>query len=105
MVELYNSGKPRAELICEYELTPKKNLLNFERNSTLNNGKRYFKAGSVDYRTKINIVIQNADKYQVSGMCKLLYIPRSSLYYNRNKNLKKKKFNDHYLTDLIKKNI
>ena len=22
MVELYNSGKPRAELICEYELTP-----------------------------------------------------------------------------------
>lgn len=36
-------------------------------------------------------------------MCKLLDIPRSSLYYNRNKNLKKKKFNDHYLTDLIKK--
>lgn len=22
MVELYNSGKPRAELVCEYELTP-----------------------------------------------------------------------------------
>ena len=38
-------------------------------------------------------------------MCKLLDIPRSSLYYNYNKNLKKKKFNDHYLTDLIKRNI
>ena len=36
-------------------------------------------------------------------MCKLLDIPRSSLYYNRNKNLKKKKFNDYYLTDLIKR--
>lgn len=22
MVELYNSGKPRCEIICEYELTP-----------------------------------------------------------------------------------
>ena len=35
-------------------------------------------------------------------MCKLLDIPRSSLYYNRNNNLKKKKSNDHDLTDLIK---
>lgn len=22
IVELYNNGKPRAELVCEYELTP-----------------------------------------------------------------------------------
>ena len=28
--------------------------------------------------------------------------PRSSLYYNRNNNLKNKKSNDHYLTELIK---
>lgn len=35
-------------------------------------------------------------------MCRLLNIPRSSLYYNRNSNSKKKKSRDLYLTDLIK---
>lgn len=35
-------------------------------------------------------------------MCKLLDIPRSSLYYNRNNKLNKKKSNDHYLTALVK---
>jgi putative transposase len=106
MVQLHNNGKPRAEIIREYDLTP----------SSLDNWIRRINAtGSAkecDNRTpestellklrkenqklkmendilkqaalilaQVIVIRQNAHKYSVSAMCKCLNIARSTYYY------------------------
>ena len=51
-----------------------------ERKSTIEDGKRYFKASSADHGTKIEVIQRNARQYSVSAMCKVLKIPRSTYY-------------------------
>ena len=127
MVELYNSGKPRAELVRNMNwlhllyLHGSKNTIILvhsmsrttavmkkranqtpQGKSAAKDGKWYFKASSADHGTKINVIIANADKYPVSAMCQLLDIPRSSLYYHLKNDTQKKKHDDSDLIDLIK---
>ena len=98
IVELYNNGKPRSELVREYELTP--SALSSWINKYNNSGS--FKASSADYGTKINVILSNLDKYPISAMCKLLNISRSSLYYAKNKPAKKYNAEEEKLTQHIK---
>ena len=127
IVELYNSGKPRAELVREYELTP--SALSSWINKYNNSGS--FKAEdnrtpeeneliklrkenqrlkmendilkqAADYGTKINVILSNSYKYPISAMCKLLNISSSSLYYAKNKPAKKYNAEEEKLTQHIK---
>lgn len=45
----------------------------------------HLKAGSVNTRQKIDLIISNRDKYSINAMCKLLKVPRSLVYYHLNK--------------------
>ena len=99
IVELYNNGKPRSELVREYELTP--SALSSWINKYNNSGS--FKASSADYGTKINVILSNLDKYPISAMCKLLNISRSSLYYAKNKPAKKYNAEEEKLLNILKK--
>ncbi|MEK3917703.1 IS3 family transposase [Paenibacillus sp. FSL H7-0331] len=108
MVQLYKSGKTRANIAREYDLsataldrwikqsqtsgsfsekanrTPEENELLALRkeNQRLKMENDIFKASRADHGTKVNVIRHNAHKYSVSAMCRVLQIPRSSYYYN-----------------------
>ena len=115
IVELYNSGKPRAELVREYELTPsalsswinkynnsgsfkaednrtpeENELIKLRKeNQRLKKENDILKQAALIMGRKINVILSNSYKYPISAMCKLLNISRSSLYYAKNKPDKK----------------
>ncbi len=98
MVRLYENGKPRNEILREYDLTPStigKWIKHHQKHGTFNhqdnlsdeekeliklrkedqhlkNGERYFKASSVDHGTKIEVIQKNVHQYSVSAMGKVL---------------------------------
>ncbi|WEH07982.1 IS3 family transposase [Alicyclobacillus fastidiosus] len=107
MVELYLNGKPRKDIIREYELTPsaldkwirqsktsgsfkEKDNLTPEQEELIRLRKEnkqllmendIFKASCADNRTKVNVIRNNAHKYSISAMCSVLQLPRSTYYY------------------------
>ncbi|MFC5700937.1 IS3 family transposase [Cohnella faecalis] len=107
MVQLYESGKSRASLVKEYDLTasaldrwisqsqrtgsfaakdnrtPEENeMLELRKeNQRLKMENDIFKASRADYGTKVNVIRNNAHKYSVSAMCSVLQLPRSTYYY------------------------
>ncbi|HCZ7167346.1 TPA: IS3 family transposase, partial [Staphylococcus aureus] len=106
MVRLYENGKPRNEIIREYDLTPSalgkwrkqhQNTGTFNHQDNLSDEEKeliklrkevqhlkmendIFKASSADHGTKIEVIQKNAHQYSVSAMCKVLKIPRSTYY-------------------------
>ncbi|WP_213645511.1 IS3 family transposase [Paenibacillus lautus] len=107
MVELYENGKPRAEIVEEYGLTAssldrwikqsqasgsfsEKDNRSAEENELIALRKEnqrlkmendIFKASCADHGTKVAIIQNNRDKYSVSAMCDVLQIARSTFYY------------------------
>ncbi|WP_141769930.1 IS3 family transposase [Bacillus massilinigeriensis] len=107
MVQLYSNGKPRKDIIREYDLTPsaldkwvkqsqtsgsfkEKDNLSPEAQELIRLRKEnkqllmendIFKASSADTRTKVNVIKNNQHKYSISALCKVLQIPRSTFYY------------------------
>ncbi|QNM42542.1 IS3 family transposase [Shouchella clausii] len=107
LVQLYASGKPRAEIIREYELTPsafdkwvrqyqtsgaftekenrtpeQEELIRLRKeNQKLAMENDIFKASGADHGTKIDVIRQNRGIYPVAAMCAILNIPRSTFYY------------------------
>ncbi|WP_411954739.1 IS3 family transposase [Alkalibacillus sp. S2W] len=107
LVQLYTSGKPRADIIKEYELTSStfdrwvkqyRDSGSFEekdnrtpeqeeliqlrnKNQQLAMENDIFKASRADYGTKVDVIRQNRHKYSVSAMCDVLQIPKSTYYY------------------------
>ncbi|MDD4680001.1 MAG: IS3 family transposase [Clostridia bacterium] len=107
MVKLYESGKPKKEIMEEYDLTSTAFNTWIKRSQTTGSFKEednrtkeeneliklrkenqklkmendIFKASSADTRTKVNVIKSNAHKYSVSAMCVVLQIPRSTYYY------------------------
>ena len=47
------------------------------------NGGWYFKTGSADNGTKVEIILANRHKYSISAMCRKLGVPRSLVYYKK----------------------
>ncbi|MGL5550659.1 MAG: IS3 family transposase [Culicoidibacterales bacterium] len=114
IVSLYESGKPRAEILREYELTASA----FDRWVRQNKATGSFKeadnksaeqleleklqkevkqlrmendipkASRADYGTKIDIIRNNTHKYSVSAMCGVLNIARSTYYAELQKQTK-----------------
>ncbi|MBU5594129.1 IS3 family transposase [Amphibacillus sp. MSJ-3] len=123
IVQLYLSGKPRAEIIKEYDLTAsafdkwvrqhresgsfeekdnrtpeQEELIRLRKqNQQLAMENDIFKASGADHGTKINVIRNNRHKYSVSAMCKLLQVPRSTFYYEA----KKRDHQDEEITKLI----
>ncbi|UOQ49615.1 IS3 family transposase [Gracilibacillus caseinilyticus] len=107
IAQLYASGKPRSEIIKEYELTPStfdkwvhqhKSTGSFEEkdnrspeqeelirlrkeNQKLSMENDIFKASRADHGTKVEVIRNNSHKYSVSAMCTVLQISRSTYYY------------------------
>ncbi|WP_198286499.1 MULTISPECIES: IS3 family transposase [Bacillus] len=107
MVQLYLNGKPRKEIIREYELTSSALDRWIAQSETSGSFKEkdnktpeqleleklrkelkqlqmendIFKASSADTRTKVNVIKQNQHKYSISAMCNVLQLPRSTYYY------------------------
>ncbi|MBJ6359726.1 IS3 family transposase [Paenibacillus sp. GCM10012307] len=107
MVKLYENGKTRASIVREYDLsasaldrwitqsqasgsfTEKANRTDEENellalrkeNQRLKMENDIFKASRADHGTKVNVIRNNAHKYSVSAMCKVLQLPRSTYYY------------------------
>ncbi|MDD4347215.1 MAG: IS3 family transposase, partial [Desulfitobacteriaceae bacterium] len=107
MVQLYLNGKPRMEIIREYDLTPsafdkwvrqsqstgsfkesdnrsdeQNELIKLRKeNQQLKMENDIFKASSADLRTKVLVIKENAHKYSVSAMCRVLKVNRSTYYY------------------------
>ncbi|WP_144083851.1 IS3 family transposase [Brevibacillus panacihumi] len=110
MVQLYENGKSRADILREYDLsasafdrwvkqsrttgsftendnrTDEQNeLLQLRKeNQRLKMENDIFKASGADLRTKIMVIQQNAHKYPISAMCKILQVNRSTYYYENN---------------------
>ncbi|HBN6325274.1 TPA: IS3 family transposase [Staphylococcus aureus] len=106
MVRLYENGKPRNEIIREYDLTPSplgKWIKQYQNTGTFNHQDNLsdeekeliklrkevqhlkmendiFKASSVDHGTKIEVIQKNAHQYSVSAMVNVLKILRSTYY-------------------------
>ncbi|HDC9999195.1 TPA: IS3 family transposase [Staphylococcus aureus] len=106
MVRLYENGKPRNEIIREYDLTPSplgKWIKQYQNTGTFNHQDNLsdeekeliklrkevqhlkmendiFKASSVDHGTKIEVIQKNAHQYSVSAMGNVLKILRSTYY-------------------------
>ncbi|MCG7315537.1 IS3 family transposase [Priestia flexa] len=123
MVQLYQNGKPRKEIIREYDLTPssldkwvgqsqrsgsfkeKDNLTDEQkelielrkRNKQLEMENDIFKASRADTRTKVNVIKNNQHKYSISAMCKVLQIPRSVYYYEA----KERRAEDPVVSDVV----
>ncbi|QCS54855.1 IS3 family transposase [Priestia flexa] len=123
IVQLYQNGKPRKDIIREYELTPssldkwinqskssgsfkEKDNLSPEqkelqelrkRNKQLEMENDIFKASRADTRTKVNVIKNNQHKYSISAMCKVLQLPRSTYYYEA----KERKNEDDITSDII----
>ncbi|WP_138091063.1 IS3-like element IS655 family transposase [Halalkalibacterium halodurans] len=107
IVQLHVSGKPRAEIIKEYELTPSafdkwvrqhQNSGSFEEkdnrtpeqeelirlrkeNQKLAMENDIFKASRADHGTKVDVIRNNRHKYSVLAMCDVLQMARSTYYY------------------------
>ncbi|MDY0404845.1 IS3 family transposase [Virgibacillus sp. 179-BFC.A HS] len=107
IVQLHLSGKPRSEIIKEYELTPSafdkwvrqhKTSGSFEEkdnrtpeqeelirlrkeNQRLMMENDIFKASRADNGTKVDVIRNNRHKYSISAMCAVLQLPRSTYYY------------------------
>ncbi|MEQ6391373.1 IS3 family transposase [Bacillaceae bacterium S4-13-58] len=107
IVQLHASGKPRAEIIKEYKLTPSafdkwvrqhQSTGSFEEkdnrtpeqeevmklrkeNQRLTMENDIFKASGADHGTKVDVIRNNSHKYSVSAMCAVLQLPRSTYYY------------------------
>ncbi|WP_307258975.1 IS3 family transposase [Oikeobacillus pervagus] len=125
IVQLHASGKPRAEIIKEYELTPSafdkwvrqhKSSGSFEEkdnrtpeqeelirlrkeNQRLTMENDIFKASRADNGTKVDVIRNNRHKYSISAMCSVLQLPRSTYYYEA----KIRDNQDEELTNLIVK--
>ncbi|WP_221935134.1 IS3 family transposase [Brevibacillus sp. LEMMJ03] len=110
MVQLYENGKPRADILREYDLSAsafdrwvkqsrttgsfkekdnrteeEKELIALRKEiQRLKMENDIFKASSADLRTKITVIQQNAHKYPISAMCKILQVNRSTYYYESN---------------------
>ncbi|HFV7499148.1 TPA: IS3 family transposase [Staphylococcus aureus] len=106
IVRLYENGKPRNEIIREYDLTPSplgKWIKQYQNTGTFNHQDNLsdeekeliklrkevqhlkmendiFKASSVDHGTKIEVIQKNAHQYSVSAMGNVLKILRSTYY-------------------------
>ncbi|HDI6916132.1 TPA: IS3 family transposase [Staphylococcus aureus] len=106
MVRLYENGKPRNEIIREYDLTPSplgKWIKQYQNTGTFNHQDNLsdeekeliklrkevqhlkmendiFKASSVDHGTKIEVIQKNTHQYSVSAMGNVLKILRSTYY-------------------------
>ncbi|HFU7105962.1 TPA: IS3 family transposase [Staphylococcus aureus] len=106
MVRLYENGKPRNEIIREYDLTPSplgKWIKQYQNTGTFNHQDNLsdeekeliklrkevqhlkmendiFKASSVDHGTKIEVIQKNGHQYSVSAMGNVLKILRSTYY-------------------------
>ncbi|MGD6794695.1 IS3 family transposase [Metabacillus indicus] len=107
IVQLYQNGKPRKDIIREYDLTPssldkwvgqsqksgsfkeKDNLtpeqkeLNElrKRNKQLEMENDILKQAALILGRKLNVIKNNQHKYSISAMCKVLQLSRSSYYY------------------------
>ncbi|MFA8440175.1 IS3 family transposase [Pueribacillus sp. YX66] len=107
IVQLHLPGKPRSEIIKEYELTPSsfdrwvrqhKTSGSFEEkdnrtpeqeelirlrkeNQRLMMENDIFKASRADNGTKVDVIRNNRHKYSISAMCAVLQLPRSTYYY------------------------
>ncbi|WP_151505994.1 IS3 family transposase [Staphylococcus aureus] len=105
-VRLYENGKPKNEIIREYDLTPSplgKWIKQYQNTGTFNHQDNLsdeekeliklrkevqhlkmendiFKASSVDHGTKIEVIQKNAHQYSVSAMGNVLKILRSTYY-------------------------
>ncbi|WP_338786277.1 IS3 family transposase [Metabacillus sp. FJAT-53654] len=123
IVQLYQNGKPRKEIIREYDLTPssldkwvnqsqssgsfkekdnvtpeQKELMELrKRNKQLEMENDIFKASRADTRTKVNVIKNNHHKYSISAMCKVLQLPRSTYYYEA----RERHAEDDITTDII----
>nr|WP_145972670.1 IS3 family transposase [Acetobacterium woodii] len=107
MVQLYLNGKPRSEIVKEYDLTAssldkwikqhqssgsfKENdnrtdeeneLIRLRKeNQRLLMENDILKQAGADRRTKVDVIRANQDRYSVSAMCRVLNIPKSTYYY------------------------
>ncbi|MEK4936036.1 IS3 family transposase [Bacillus sp. FSL K6-0042] len=107
MVQLYQNGKPRKDIIKEYGLTPSSLDRWINQNHTSGSFKEkdnktaeqlelealrkqnkqllmendIFKASSADTRTKVKVVKNNLHKYSISAMCNVLQLSRATYYY------------------------
>ncbi|PLS18720.1 IS3 family transposase [Bacillus sp. M6-12] len=107
MVQLYQNGKPRKDIIREYDLTPssldkwisqhnasgsfkeadnrtpqESELVKLRKElKQLQMENDIFKASCADTRTKVNVIRNNQHKYSISAMCEVLQLPRSTYYY------------------------
>nr|WP_156914131.1 IS3 family transposase [Paucisalibacillus globulus] len=124
IVQLHASGKPRSEIIKEYELTPssldrwiiqyngsgsfeekdnrtpeQEELIKLRKeNQKLAMENDIFKASRADHGTKVDVIRNNRHKYSVSAMCEVLQIPRSTYYYEAKEHDTKE---EDELTELI----
>ncbi|MEJ9152475.1 IS3 family transposase, partial [Bacillus smithii] len=115
MVKLYESGKPRKDIISEYDLTPsaldkwikqsqtsgsfkEKDNRSPEENELIQLRKEnkrllmendIFKASRADTRTKVNVIKNNRHKYLISAMCDVLQLSRSTYYYEAKEQVNK----------------
>ncbi|UOQ86986.1 IS3 family transposase [Gracilibacillus salinarum] len=131
IVQLHLSGKPRNEIIKEYELTPSafdkwvsqhKTTGSFEEkdnrtpeqeelirlrkeNQRLAMENDIFKASRADYGTKVDVIRNNSHKYSVSAMCAVLQLPRSTYYYEAKiRDDQEKEELTELIIDIFKKN-
>ncbi|MGJ9384157.1 IS3 family transposase [Salipaludibacillus sp. CF4.18] len=107
IVQLHGAGKPRSEILKEYELTPsafdkwvrqhsesgsfeekdnrtpeQEELIQLRKeNQKLAMENDIFKASSADHGTKVDVIRNNCHKYSVSAMCAVLQLARSTYYY------------------------
>ncbi|MFT9427962.1 MAG: IS3 family transposase [Sporolactobacillus sp.] len=107
IVSLHASGKPRHEIIKEYDLTPsafdkwvrqhatsgsfkekenrtpdQKELVHLRKeNQKLRMENDILKPSRADHGTKVDVIRQNRHKYSVSAMCDVLQLARSTYYY------------------------
>ncbi|WP_085962551.1 IS3 family transposase [Bacillus cereus] len=107
MVQLYQNGKPRKDIIKEYGLTPSsldrwinqshtsgsfkekdnKTAEQLELEALRKQNKQLlmendiFKASGADTRTKVKVVKNNLHKYAISAMCDVLQLSRATYYY------------------------
>ncbi|WP_236671811.1 IS3 family transposase [Enterococcus sp. BWB1-3] len=107
MVDLYQAGKPRAEIIREYELTPssfdkwvkqatitnsfkekdnltpeQKELIALrKKNQQLEMENDILKQAALIFGPKREVITLNKHKYSISAMCKVLEISRQTYYY------------------------
>ncbi|WP_139365600.1 IS3 family transposase [Shouchella patagoniensis] len=127
IVQLHQSGKSRAAIAREYDLTPssldkwikqattsgsfKEKDNRSEQEEELQRLRKelahakmendIFKASRADHGTKVNVIRNNAHKYSVSAMCAVLNLSRSTYYYAIKHTQRKPK--EDALTSLVRR--